>query len=305
MKKSEALKILGLSEGYTADDIKRAHRKKVLENHPDRFTDPKEKSAAEERTKLINEARDVLEKRKWEPEYGGARASGYSPYGNPYTGYRTGGPSYGYGQHGRPAGSGYGGSGTSSSYGYGGSRQGQQQGDPGDPFGDWPFETFVWTSWGDDAWGGGQAGQGGRPTSNWDDWFSSVFTRPPEKTPAQELEEAKRDLKVVGWTLVAKVAMLAVCTLTGTLPFGVLLYIVITLMFAAVYESRGCANSFFAPIAVLVLVPLAASLGRALLVVWPIAVGLCIAAVVYDVSLLHRTWSKYRTAKEKASISQE
>lgn len=302
MKKSEALKILGLSEGYTPDDIKHAHRQKIRENHPDRFTDPKEKAAAEDRTKLINEARDVLEKRKWEPEYGGARASGYSPYGNPYTGYRTGtSNSYGYGQHGRPSGYGYGGTG-SSSYGYGGSQQGSHQGDAGDPFGDWPFETFVWTSW-DDSWNGGRGRQEGRPTSNWDDWFSSVFTRPPEKTPEQELEEAKRDLKVVGWTFLAKMAMLAICTVTGTLPVGVLVYMAVTLLFAAVFESRGCANSFVGPIAVLVVLPFAASLGRALLVVWPIAVGLCIAAVVYDVSLLHRTWSKYRTAKEKASIS--
>lgn len=37
MKKSEALKILGLTDGASDDAIKSAHRKKVRENHPDQF----------------------------------------------------------------------------------------------------------------------------------------------------------------------------------------------------------------------------------------------------------------------------
>ena len=36
MKKSEALKALGLTEGATDDDIKKAHRKLIIENHPDK-----------------------------------------------------------------------------------------------------------------------------------------------------------------------------------------------------------------------------------------------------------------------------
>ncbi len=78
MKKSEALKALGLSEGATADDIKKAHRKLAIENHPDRFgQDAEARAAAEEKMKTINEARDVLESGKWEPE--GAPFA-YNPY---------------------------------------------------------------------------------------------------------------------------------------------------------------------------------------------------------------------------------
>ena len=61
MKKSEALKILGLSDGATDDEVKRAHRKLVIAHHPDKFPlGSKEHTDAEELTKRINEARDVL-----------------------------------------------------------------------------------------------------------------------------------------------------------------------------------------------------------------------------------------------------
>lgn len=90
MKKSEALNILGLSGNPTEEEIKKAHRKKVIENHPDRFQDPTKKAAAEERTKLINEARDVLERGNWDPEF--SSTSYNRPYGNPYGNpYRGGG----------------------------------------------------------------------------------------------------------------------------------------------------------------------------------------------------------------------
>ena len=63
MKKSEALKILGLSEGASDEDVKKAHRKLVIENHPDKFgQDPQRRAEAEEKTKLINEARDASTK---------------------------------------------------------------------------------------------------------------------------------------------------------------------------------------------------------------------------------------------------
>lgn len=79
MKKSEALKALGLSEGASAEDIKKAHRKLAIENHPDRFgQDAEARAKAEEKMKTINEARDVLESGKWEPE--GAPFA-YHPYG--------------------------------------------------------------------------------------------------------------------------------------------------------------------------------------------------------------------------------
>lgn len=89
MKKSEALNILGLNDGFTEDELKKAHRKKVVENHPDRFQDPAEKAQAEERTKLINEANDILKSGKWDPEYGPrahSSAYGAGPYRNPYAG---------------------------------------------------------------------------------------------------------------------------------------------------------------------------------------------------------------------------
>ena len=70
MKKSEALNILGLSDGATDDEVKRAHRKLVVAHHPDKFVlDSKERAAAEELTKRINEARDVLLNRSWTPEF--------------------------------------------------------------------------------------------------------------------------------------------------------------------------------------------------------------------------------------------
>ncbi len=90
MKKSEALKALGLSEGASAEDIKKAHRKLAIENHPDRFgQDAEARAKAEEKMKTINEARDVLESGKWEPE--GAPFA-YHPYGTStkQSGYQQG-----------------------------------------------------------------------------------------------------------------------------------------------------------------------------------------------------------------------
>ena len=287
MKKSEAMKILGLSEGYTEEQIKQAHRQKVRENHPDRFSDPHEKSAAEERTKLINEARDVLVHRKWEPEFGGSRASGYRPYSQPYTSYRPG---------------------TSSSGGYGYGRPGHSaNGDDDDPFGNWPFETFVWTSWNDGdgghttyGWPGGQrgTGQGASPF----DPFSSIFTQVPEKTAEQEAAEAKRELKVVAGVIVAKMAMLALCTLTGTLPVGVLIYMAISIFSAVYYQARGCSSFLIIPI-VLIGGPIITYVGRIAIAVWPLAVALCVAAVLYDIGLLRRVYSQYRTTQEKAKVA--
>ena len=93
MKKSEALNILGLQDGFTDDELKKAHRKKVVENHPDRFQDPAQKAAAEERTKKINEANDVLKSGKWDPEYGPryhTSSYGGAPYRSPYVNYGGG-----------------------------------------------------------------------------------------------------------------------------------------------------------------------------------------------------------------------
>lgn len=85
MKKSEALNILGLQDGASDDEVKAAHRQKIRENHPDKFTDPERKRSAEDATKRINEARDVLISRKWDPEYG-PRAGYAGTYQHPYGG---------------------------------------------------------------------------------------------------------------------------------------------------------------------------------------------------------------------------
>ena len=82
MKKSVALKTLGLSEGASDEEIKKAHRKLIIENHPDKFgQDAEARAKAEEKTKLINEARDVLLNRSWDPEY----ASAGTAYGAPFS----------------------------------------------------------------------------------------------------------------------------------------------------------------------------------------------------------------------------
>ncbi len=53
MSKSEALRLLGLTLGATAEEVRAAHRRKLQEHHPDRGGDP-------EMAARINQARDVL-----------------------------------------------------------------------------------------------------------------------------------------------------------------------------------------------------------------------------------------------------
>ncbi|HJI80875.1 MAG TPA: DnaJ domain-containing protein [Eggerthellaceae bacterium] len=133
MKKSTALKTLGLSEGATEEEIKKAHRKLIIENHPDKFgQDERARSKAEEKTKLINEARDVLLNHSWDPEYSTAGTAygapfSYDPFAaaygqNPFT-QRSSKPNT------NPS--------NTDKTGY-----------SGNPFSGWPFtESFVWTTW--------------------------------------------------------------------------------------------------------------------------------------------------------------
>lgn len=53
MSREEALKILGLQTGATTDEIRAAHRRLILQNHPDR-------GGSDYLAARINEARDVL-----------------------------------------------------------------------------------------------------------------------------------------------------------------------------------------------------------------------------------------------------
>lgn len=275
MKKSEALKILGLSSSYTEDDIKKAHRQKIRENHPDQFSDPEKKAAAEEQTKLINEARDVLVNKRWDPEYGPRTGAGYNPYANPY---------------GNP----FGGYGNPYSYRPGAGPQGNPFGGSGqNPFqGGFPFD-FVWTSW--DGTGKSQGGA----YNPFD--FSSMFNRQPAKTAAQVLEEEKRSLKRTAGFIGAKVLAAGICLATEALPMGISIYVLLTLVFALYRETSGCSRflaiaflAFFAPLIVrFVPVVFAASLTPAALV----AVGI---AILYDIFVLRSCLMDYRKAKRNA-----
>lgn len=149
MKRSTALKTLGLSEGATEEDIKKAHRKLIIENHPDKFgQDAQTRAKAEEKTKLINEARDVLLNHTWEPEYGTAGTSYGAPFSyDPFAAARTG-------QAGNP-----------------------QASNGANPFAGWPFsESFVWTVW--DSSGNQHTYRGTQSGTNPFEGFNPYQTNP-------------------------------------------------------------------------------------------------------------------------------
>ncbi len=58
----ECYALLELEVGASADDIRRAHRRKVARYHPDRYQNlpPEMVAVAETMTQRLNEARDVL-----------------------------------------------------------------------------------------------------------------------------------------------------------------------------------------------------------------------------------------------------
>lgn len=323
MKKSEALKILGLSSPYTEEDIKQAHRRKIRENHPDRFTDPAKKAAAEEQTKLINEARDVLVNRRWDPEYGPRTGAGYGPYSRPY-GNPYANPFAGYGnpyaQY-RP--------GT-------GGRQGPF-GD-GDPFGGFPFD-FVWTSWDgggsrqsgqgspfgaspfDFVWGTGSGGGGGTGTGGRSaagsgspfDPFSTAFTRKEDEGPEDALKKKRRNLLLMLAFVVAKLALLGAYASSAP-AVGIAAYVIATAAFALIKKAvehfrkiSGCAKM----VGIGFLVPVALMLGRVVIGVFgglatflmrmlPLAIVLAVAAVAYDAVVLRSFFKAYREARRKA-----
>ncbi len=323
MKKSEALKILGLSSPYTEEDIKQAHRKKIRENHPDRFTDPAKKAAAEEQTKLINEARDVLVNRRWDPEYGPRTGTGYGPYSQPY-GNPYANPFAGYGnpyaQY-RP-----------------GTGGGQGPFGDGDPFGGFPFD-FVWTSWdgggsrqsgqgspfgaspfdfvwGTGSGGGGGTGTGGRSAAgsgNPFDPFSSAFTRKEGDGPEDALKKKRRNLLLMLAFVVAKLALLGAYASSAP-AVGIAAYVIATAAFALIKKAvehfrkiSGCAKM----VGIGFLVPVALMLGRVVIGVFgglaiflmrmlPLAIALAVAAVAYDAVVLRSFFKAYREARRKA-----
>lgn len=238
MKKSEALKTLGLSEGATPEEIKKAHRKLAIENHPDRFgQDAEARAKAEERMKLINEARDVLESGKWEPEN--------ANYGTPFT-YDpfTGSPTSE-----RP-------SGTNPTQ---------------DPFfGGFPFGngSFVWTTYSSDGTTrtytsdprGNHANQAGNqenghrqnpnadPFGGFDPFFGSAFSGSPfnpfagvtaEAQLASETSDLKKELGFIG----AKVLLALGAALFVSPALALYLYVIGSIAWA-LYHNMGFLSSF-------------------------------------------------------------
>lgn len=322
MKKSEALKILGLSSPYTEEDIKQAHRKKIRENHPDRFTDPEKKAAAEEQTKLINEARDVLVNKRWDPEYGPRTGTGYGPYSGPY-GNPYSNPFAGYGnpyaQY-RP-----GAGGRANPFGEGNPFEGfpfdfvwtswdgtrGRQSGQGSPFGGFPFD-FVWDA---GSGGGGGTGSGGGSSAGSGDSFdpfSSMFGREEEK-PEAVLKKKRRALLLMLAFVVAKLVLLGAYASSAP-AVGIAAYVIATGVFAlakkAVEHFRkvsGCAKM----VGIGFLVPLALMVGRVLIGVFgglatflmrmlPLAIVLAVLAVVYDIAVLRSFFRAYREARRSA-----
>ncbi len=296
MKKSEALKTLGLAEGATDEEVKKAHRKLIIENHPDKFgQDADARAQAEEKTKLINEARDVLLNRSWDPEY----STQGTPYGAPFS-YNP----------------------------YTATHQGAGQAPQGNPFEGWPFasETFVWTSWDENgnkttytstgsnpfaggfsgsnpfAWTdpfkagasggsaspfGGSGGAGNSPfgsSSFAEAVFNSFFPEPP--TAEELLEEAKGDLRLDLGLIAVKIVILALSFLLSAPATGLYLYTLISIG-QGIWKRLGFLSLvFLVPFAMLAIIftPSGdAAIGIIALLVFVCAVGFDISNVVRHV----------------------
>ena len=61
--------ILGIPPNTAHTEIQKVYRRLVMENHPDRYKDPKEKAAAEMKLKDITEAYNTLSNGKLRMEY--------------------------------------------------------------------------------------------------------------------------------------------------------------------------------------------------------------------------------------------
>ena len=205
---------------------------------PDKFPlDSKEHAEAEELTKQINEARDVLINRSWSPEFDPRRDP--RPYaGNPYA---------------HPTGS----------AGQGGA---SGQGNPFDPFAGWPFgdaapgqTTYVWTSW-DDIFSGAAGSQ--RPGSQQNgagqrtggaEWPFGGFTveydpfdpfapfraaRAQQQTGEEVFARAKKGLRDEALMVAAKVVALAVLSIAGSSATGLFLYVMASIIYG-LYKRMG------------------------------------------------------------------
>lgn len=272
MKKSQALNILNLSEGATDDEVKASHRKLVIAHHPDKFPlDSVERTEAEELTKQINEARDVLLNRSWTPEFDPRRDP--RPYaGNPYA-HPTANP-------------------------YGSPQQVEW-----DPFADWPFgqgqsqgqgrTTYVWTSW-DGTRSAGEGAPGGVPFDPFDP-FAPFRASTSQKTPQQVRDEAREGLKKEGAVVAAKAAALAVLSLAGSPATGLFVYVVASFVYGLWKRLGSCLIGFFVPIA-LVLAPFVFMIAPRQGAV-TIGLGLAFAvAVLFDITNARDLVRVYRAA---------
>lgn len=279
---------MGLENGATDDEVKKAHRKLVIEHHPDKYPlDSPEHAKAEELTKQINEARDVLLNRSWTPEFDPRRDP--RPYaGNPYA-HPGGYPASGGSPTGR------------------------------DPFVGWPFSpgqtTYVWTSWdgvhtsttppGSTRGAGGAGGGrgpggpfGGSPFAGADpfDPFAAfrVAAR-PAKTREQLRAEAVRTLRLEGAVIAAKLAVVALMALAGSLATGLFVYVVASVLWGLWKRFGGCLFYAAIPLAlfgaplIFLIAPRDGTLTGALLLAF-----LC--AVLFDYSNVRSTYDQWRAA---------
>lgn len=274
MKKSEALDILGLSDDATDDAVKQAHRKLVIAHHPDKFPlGSKEREDAEEFTKRINEARDVLLNRSWTPEFDPRRDP--RPYANNPYAHPSGTPDPG----------------------------------AGDPFAGWPFgqapgqeqgqTTYVWTSWDEPRSGAAGAG-GGQPFDPFDPFAPFRASAEPRKTPQEALDEVKRELGRESIVVVGKVALLAVSALVGTVATGLFLYVMISIVYGLWKRFGSCLIGLIVPL-VLFGAPL-------VFIIAPrqgaVTAGLAVAflfAVLFDVVNVRNLVRTLRVARRVAS----
>ena len=315
MKKSTALKTLGLSEGASDEDIKKAHRKLIIENHPDKFgQDAAARAKAEEKTKLINEARDVLLNHSWDPEYASAGTAygapfSYDPFAAAYGQNPFGGRSARY---------------AAKSQGSAGNPRGTNP--SGNPFNGWPFgETFVWTTW--DSSGqqhtytsststgrtGATGGTNQDPFAGFNpyvnpcsssytsragnDPFSSLFNMffPQEKTLEDLLKEAKKDLGLDVKLIAVKLILLALAFALSVPATGLFLYTIISIGQGVWKRLRYLSLIFLVPFAMLALI--FAPAGTAYIGLIPFILFGC--AVIFDIQNVYRHAKRIRDIKRK------